>query len=72
MTNQMIIQRMRRIATDLRQDKQQYATSHNVSIDAADEVCRAACSNLCDLIADELEDEDAYIMEQEKKKNENK
>ena len=68
MTNQLIIERMRRIAADLRSDKQQYATAHNVSIDAADEVCRAGCANLCDLIADELADEDAYMKELEAEK----
>lgn len=60
MTDQMIIDRLRKISGDLRQDKQQYATAHNVSIDAADEVCRAGCANLCDLIADDLAENIEY------------
>lgn len=60
MTDQMIIDRLRRVSADLREDKQQYATSHNVSIDAADEVCRAGCANLCDLIADDLAENIEY------------
>ena len=60
MTDQMIIDRLRKISGDLRQDKQQYATAHNVSIDAADEVCKAGCANLCDLIADDLAENIEY------------
>ena len=60
MTDQMIIDRLRKVSADLREDKQQYATAHNVSIEASDEVCRAACSNLCDLIADDLAENIEY------------
>ncbi len=56
MTDQMIITRLRKVSADLKQDKQEYATQHNVTVDAADEVCRQACSNLCDLIADDLQE----------------
>ncbi len=56
MTDQMIIARLRKVSADLKEDKQQYATAHNVSIDASDEVCRQACANLCDLIADDLQE----------------
>lgn len=69
MTDQMIINRLRTVSADLRMDKQQYATAHNVSIDAADEVCRAGCANLCDLIADDL-DESLKYQEQLKKEEE--
>ena len=70
MTDQMIIDRLRKISGDLRQDKQQYATAHNVSIDAADEVCRASCSNLCDLIADDLAENIAYQQKLDAEKKE--
>lgn len=68
MTDAMIIQRLRKISADLRRDKAEYATEHSVSIDASDEVCRASCSNLCDLIADDLQECIDYQKQQEEEK----
>lgn len=69
MTDQMIISRLRKVSNDLRMDKAEYATEHSVSIDASDEVCRAGCANLCDLIADDLQEGIEWQQKQQKEKD---
>ena len=56
MTDQMIVTRLRKVSFELRQDIHEYGTENKVSLDAADEIRRNNCANMCDLIADELED----------------
>lgn len=68
MTDQMIITRLRKVSGELRMDKQAFATAHNVTLDAADEVCRESCANLCDLIADDLQEGLDYQAKKEAEK----
>ena len=61
MTNKMIISRLTKVADDLKMDIQTYATQHHVTLEAADEVRRGRCADMCELIAEELREEDDYM-----------
>lgn len=69
MTDQMIIDRLRKVSTDLRQDVQTYGTEHHVSLEAAEEVRNNRCADMCDLIADELDENLKYQAELKKKED---
>ena len=56
MTDQMIITRLRKVSAALTQDLQEYATQNHITLDAADEVRRKSCANMCELISEELEE----------------